>query len=74
MLRLIDFIYHYITFVNQITNVITVKEYFYDYRIYYLKIIQYSENQFFTPNSMGIKLIFFTPPGAGVNEENLFAV
>jgi hypothetical protein len=28
------------------------------------------ENQFIYPNPKGIKLIFFAPYGAGVNEEN----
>ena len=28
------------------------------------------ENQFIYPNPKGSKLIFFAPPGAGVNEEN----
>jgi hypothetical protein len=42
-----------------------------DIKLRNLIIIPHSlENQFIYPNPRGSKLIFFAPPGAGVNEEN----
>ena len=38
----------------------------------FLEFIESLENQFIYPVPKGSKLIFFSPPGVGVNEENQY--